>query len=333
MDSGHLVVYTGPEEVSVAPFDLDRLELTGPVVPVADDVLRPAGSEGRYSVSNNGTLVYARGGFERQVVLVNPSGRESALDVAPRGYRFPAVSPDGRWLAVTVDPQPPETWMIDLEQQRAQPVSTGGYHLFPVWSRDGARLAFNTNPGLAWIPWPGRGIPNPMSVSGFAIEVWPNDDVMLGIPVGVSDIVTLDVGSGSTQPWLTTPAAEFHPRASRDGAWVAYASDVSGAAEVYVRSLTGDAGDVLVSRGGGSEPVWAADDTELYYRNGSSIMAVRVRTQPRFEVLGAPEELFSGDYDFSNDANWDVLPDGRFVMIRGSPGVRREIRVRMNWLD
>jgi Tol biopolymer transport system component len=276
--------------------------------------------------------VYGRGGFERRVVLVARSGRESALEVAPRGYRFPKASPDGRWLAVTIDPQPPEIWVIDLEQQRAQPVSTEGYHLFPVWSRDGARLAFNTSPGVAWVPWPGGGALNPVSGGGFNIDDWSRDDLMFGTPGADLDIVTLHVGTGSIRPWLVTPAVEWKPRVSRDGAWVAYSSDVSGTAEIYVRGLAGEGGGVPVSSGGGREPIWSADDTELFYRNGSSIMAVRVRTGPRFEVLGRPEELFAGDYDFSNDSNWDVLPDGRFVMIRSSPGVRREIRVRMNWI-
>jgi hypothetical protein len=51
--SGHIVYYSGPEQVSVVPFDLDRLEVTGPAMPVADDVLRPSGSEGRVRATDH----------------------------------------------------------------------------------------------------------------------------------------------------------------------------------------------------------------------------------------------------------------------------------------
>ena len=132
--------------------------------------------------------------------------------------------------------------------------------------------------------------------------------------------------------WLETPANEMQPRASPDGGWVAYVSDVSGTEEIYVRSRSGAPPEIPVSNGGGTEPVWSADGTKILYRNGNAIMSVSVRTKPRFEVSGSPELLFSGDYDFSNPRNWDVMPDGKLLMIRSSPGVRREIRILSGWL-
>jgi serine/threonine-protein kinase len=331
--SGHIVFYSGPEQVSVVPFDLDRLEITGPVVPVVDDVLRPAGSEGRFTVSRNGTLAYARGGFRRRIELVDRFGRGTAIAVEPRGYRFPAVSPDGRLLAVTVDPQPPETWLIDLQSGRAQPVSTGGYHITPVWRRDGKRLAFFTNPGIAWIPWPEGGTPRAIGVNGsggLGVTDWPVADKMLGTLRG--DVFLLDVATGALTTWLESSAVEDQPRASPDGEWVAYESEVSGVTEIYVRRYSGAPPEILVSNGGGTEPVWSSSGSEIFYRNGNTIFSVPVKTRPRFEVLGAPKMLFSGDYDFSNPRNWDVMPDGRLVMIRSSPGVRREIRILSGWL-
>lgn len=334
LPSGHIVFYSGPEEVSVVPFDLRRLETTGPPVVVADDVLRPAGSEGRFSVSRAGTLVYARGGFARRVVLVDRNGRESPVDVEPRGYRFPAVSPDGRWIAVTVDPQPPQIWVIDLVGERAQPISTGGYHLFPVWSRDGARLAFNTNPGIAAVEWPAFGSLTRVRDSGVSIDDWPRPDGMFVRPIADNwDVAWLDLTTDSLTPWIASPAIERQPRTSPDGRWVAYVSNVSEIDEVYVRALGGQGPDVPVSRGGGEEPIWSRDGREIFYRNGNAILSVAVRSIPSFEVVGSPQLLFAEDYDFANDRNWDVLPDGRFVMIRSSPGVGREIRVISNWLN
>jgi hypothetical protein len=143
----------------------------------------------------------------------------------------------------------------------------------------------------------------------------------------------LDLSTDSLTPWIATPAMERQPQTSPDGLWVAYESDVRSTDEDYDRAVGGQGPDVPVSRGGGVEPVWSRDGSEIFYRNGSAILSVPVRTTPTFEVRGSPQRLFAEDYDFANGRNWDVLPDGRFVMIRGSPGVGREIRVISNWLN
>ena len=113
------------------------------------------------------------------------------------------MSPDGRFLAVTVDPQPPEIWVIDLQSQRVQPVSTGGYHLTPLWLRDGTRLAFHTNPGIAWIPWPEGGTSTAVGVSDAGwVSDWPVPERMLTSKLG--DVFVLDVATGSLTNWLET---------------------------------------------------------------------------------------------------------------------------------
>jgi eukaryotic-like serine/threonine-protein kinase len=264
-------------------------------------------------------------------MLVDRNGRETPLGVEPRGYRFPAVSPDGRWLAVTVDPQPPQIWVIDLLRESAQPVSTAGDHLQPVWDPIGSRLAFSTNPGAATIEWPVSGALRQVMDSAFLWD-WPRAGTML-IGSATGKIRIHDLITHSLAPWPATAASELESTHSPDGRWVAYVSTLSGTPEIYGRELGGRGPDVLVSQGGGAESVWSMDGSEIFYRNGSSIASVRVRTTTRFEVVGPPQVLFSEDYDFSNDSNWDVLPDGRFVMIRSSPGVGREIRVISNWLN
>lgn len=42
------------------------------------------------------------------------------------------------------------------------------------------------------------------------------------------------------RPWFETPQAERWPEFSPDGHWLAYASDVSGRFEVYVRVSVAD---------------------------------------------------------------------------------------------
>ena len=72
---------------------------------------------------------------------------------------------------------------------------------------------------------------------------------------------------------------------------------------------------------------------ELYYRNGNTILAVGVVAGSTFEIVSPPTPLFTRAYDFSNDKNWDVLPDGRFLMIESGPNLGREVRFLLNGTD
>src|SRR5688572_14131973 len=74
---------------------------------------------------------------------------------------------------------------------------------------------------------------------------------------------------------LATPAHEVDPALSPDGRWLAYDSNESGRREIYVRPFPAvDTGKWLVSTAGGRTPVWSPTGNELFYSNGSNVMAV-----------------------------------------------------------
>ena len=84
---------------------------------------------------------------------------------------------------------------------------------------------------------------------------------------------------------------------SPDGRWLAYQSDETGAAEVYMRPSSGRAAVIRVSTAGGECPRWAANGRALFYRApDGSIMEVGLRasaagvelTRPLTAVVGAP---------------------------------------------
>ena len=87
-----------------------------------------------------------------------------------------------------------------------------------------------------------------------------------------------------------------------------------------------------ISVEGGSEPVWAPDGRELFYREGTRMMAVTIDAGGQIQP---PRVLFDGDFARGtiDAANYDVMPDGRFVMIqRPSPTSGPTLHVLINWL-
>ncbi len=132
---------------------------------------------------------------------------------------------------------------------------------------------------------------------------------------------------------------------------MAYTSDESGQAQVYVRPFpdVDSGGRWQVSTNGGHSPLWSPGGRELFYQMDDMVMAVPVKTEPVFS-LETPRMLFRGTYSFQNRTQisppnlypkiWDISPDGkRFLMIKppgaatSVEGSARRINVVLNWTE
>ena len=92
-----------------------------------------------------------------------------------------------------------------------------------------------------------------------------------------------------------------------------------------------------ISVGGGREPLWSPDGRELFYRDlaGVRMMAVPIATQPTF-TPGRSEVVFEGVYERRRAREYDIAPDGRFLMLKGSTSTligddSAQINVVLNW--
>jgi Tol biopolymer transport system component len=334
---GYLVFNAGEERLRAVRFDLDRLEVHGAEVPAVEGVFRgPGGGAAAFAISQTGTLVYLAGGFERSLWLVDRDGREERIGVEPRGYRWPRVAPNGRRIVAAVDPRPSDIWIVDLEREVAQPLTTEGHHVNPAWAPDSERIVFSLDGDLHEMALRSGGAPRRISDRPGAqyMPSWSvNDVVMVNEPNPESayDLVVIEVADGSARPFVATPANEVVPAFSPDGRWVTYASDASGRYEVYVTAFPGPGPRYTVSAGGGNEPKWASSGDEIIYRGADRMWAVAVTTSPEFSV-GAPRALFEpARYDFSQANNWDLAPDGRFVMVKSDPSMRRQLELVQNF--
>ena len=117
--------------------------------------------------------------------------------------------------------------------------------------------------------------------------------------------------------YLRTPFNEGRPRISSDGAWIAYASDESGQSEVYVRPLSGNAGQVKVSMNGGSWPVWSPDGTELLGIDASNGLVPRTGDLLACPLSGDDCRVLAPD---AAQSAWSVDGEHAYFQRRTSKG-------------
>ncbi|MGH9581041.1 MAG: TolB family protein, partial [Terriglobales bacterium] len=148
-------------------------------------------------------------------------------------------------------------------------------------------------------------------------------------------ILSLDE-KGEVRPFLNSAAYEGAPQFSPTGRYLAYVSDESGQREIYVTAYPGGGRKWQVSTQGGTHPVWIADGTQIFYRQGDAMMAASVREAGEFTV-SKPRQLFRGNYSYGmgiSMANYDVTRDGRrIVMVRDESSAQGSVQVALNWFE
>ena len=98
-------------------FDEENLALMGDPVPVAQDInSNPGPGQAGFSVSENGILAYRSGGSiaNRQLLLTDRTGRRLGLAGTPAAYQNPSFSPDGQFVAVNVQDQSRDIWIMNI---------------------------------------------------------------------------------------------------------------------------------------------------------------------------------------------------------------------------
>jgi serine/threonine-protein kinase len=357
--SGHLV-FQRDDVVLVAPFDRERLSLTGPPVPLSDEIHRDGvfstGSVAQLAVSANGTLAFGPAAdASNMLVLVSRDGKAEPIAIPPGSYDFPQVSPDGRQVAFGASKgREEEVDIYEFARGTTTRLSPGNG---PAWHPNGnavVMLAGNDGRTLSLKALDGgeRVLATPPPGFIFRNTSWSPDGRLLAYTAqngGQHDIRIMTVGETiQSTPFLDSPAAEHSPRFSRDGKWLLYASNESGRYEIYIKGYP--RGERLaVSADGGVGPLWSRDGKEIFFEgqhdDTQTMMAVSVTSSNGALRLGKPTPLFSmrasgpvGAFAYRTSINagnrYDVLPDGRFLMIRGAdPTANREIVVVLNWFD
>ena len=234
-------------------------------------------------------------------------------------------------------------WLFALDTGTLTPLISGrDTHQF-VWSPDGHKVAF---------PMYGRGIAVKDLESNAEPEVVFEAPVVPGAGPGGVVARWLDTGHQSCVRWRSLELAALSLRdrttttlvsapvmpavqISPDGRWLAYVSSASGRPEVFVTDFPAARVKKPVSTDGGSAPVWARSGRELFYVNGTSMMAAAVRPGASIE-FDRPVRLFGGIQFATAGSPFSVAADGRFLFVEegeGSPADRSQLTLVMNWFE
>ena len=161
-----------------------------------------------------------------------------------------------------------------------------------------------------------------------------------------TDILMTTLGSPPvTQPLLHSRFMETAPAISPDGRWVAYQSNQSGRAEIYVRRFPDvSQGQRLVSTDGGVEPRWSRDGRALFFTSAGAggtadrnVLMAGVEPGATF-VSGKPTVITRVTAGLSVSPAYDVAPDGRLLFHEQPDRIsardsRPSIVLVQNWFD
>ena len=302
--TGH-IVYGVQNVLFAVPFDIATLEVTGGPVPLVEGI---ATGEMQYAVSDSGSLVFVPGGPEvsglRTLALVDRDGEVERLNVPPREYLSPRLSPDGQTLAVqSIEDSENVIWVYDLTGDTAiQQLTFQGNNHRPVWTPDSQRITFSSDRdgtmSLYWRPADGSGVAERLTTAEEGTSHWMGSWSLDGEvlvfnvqsdEVAEWDIWTLSVDDGETQSLYDAPGTTYlGAELSPNGEWLAYGagSDGSGA-DIYVEPFPPTGSTRRISQDGGHRPLWSPDGSELFYRPGSdtgerSLRSVDIVTEPAF---------------------------------------------------
>jgi eukaryotic-like serine/threonine-protein kinase len=341
--TGHLIVGREVElGVWAVPFSIETMAATGEPFVIAPGAGNP-------SVAQDGSITYAVNvdASPSQIVRVSMDGVVSTT-IGPPGEAISGLlfSPDGRQLAYSArEKQSDEAWLLDLETgaTRRLTLSTAKFANSPVsWSPDGRRLLISRrvpgnwgspDNGLYLLDLDGTSELRQVNKGGIAGQFLPDGKTILVQQFSVRGddnlaLVTLDE---DTEPVPLMESSHYtgQTAVSPDGKLVAFTSDESGTAEVWITTLPGAKGKRQVSMEGGRNPLWSRDGRTLFYGSKGVVYAVAVGPGDA-PTFGVPKALF--DRSRQKLSNFDILPDDSgFAMVQEQLPADQGLVYVQNW--
>ena len=332
------------------PFDASSLKITAEAVPLAEKIGTDNVGLARFSVSTGGVLSYRTGETGGRLLWRDRAGRELDSFGDPGDYANPTFSPAADRLAFNLtDPRTAkgDIWIRDLSRGVNSRFTLGaGNNVRPVWSPDGSTVVFASDRAGVFDLYEkvvrGAGeeklllhTDDPKNAGS-----WTSDGKYIAYvtrnPKTQIDVWALPTfGDRKPIAIAVSPFSETTPMFSPDARHIAYVSNESGRDEIYVQTFPEPGGKWQVSNGGGSDPSWRGDGSELYYRSpDQKLMAVETRAAGNDFQAGVPQPLFAIRIRPGNPRNkYAPSPDGQRFMIAAPLGrdAMSPTTIVLNW--
>lgn len=327
------------------PFDAERVEMTGDIFPVAEQVASIAGGAAQggaaFGVSANGTLVYRMGAasLPTELTWFDRSGRK--LDAVPATGNFinPSLSPDEKRIAVEkTDGSARDIWLIDLTRGTTSRFTFDpSVHQYPIFSPDGQQILFvSDRSGLDLYVKPANGIGEEKLLlkNAGGVSDWSADGKTILYATGNPFKVWALPTGGDAKPFPVVASGGFQyirAKFSPDGRWVAYTSNETGRNEIYVQTFPPSGGKWQVSIDGGEYVYWRRDGKELIVGTiDRRILAVDVKLSTTFEA-GVPRKLFDIPGTMAG-VRFAITADGQRFLVPLIPQTNRPtLTTVLNW--
>jgi WD40 repeat protein len=333
--------YSSGTALFARPFDIERLEVIGTEVQLADHGYN-------LSVSDDGTIAFRSAGAgllsTSTLTWFDRSGRRTGTLGQPGSpYSQVVFSPRGRHVTVErADDQSDDLWDADLATGVFSRLTTApGMDADPSWSPDERTIVFTSARLGRFTPFvkdrvSGKEEPLVASDDPVVVDQWtPDGRFVIVRGAGGKRIYAVPMGQDRT-PHLVfdTPYVKDEVHVSPDGRWVAFNANESGRWQVYVAAFPTFTSKQQVSAEGGVQPQWRADGRELFYlASDGSMMSVPVNTRAGL-VVGPPSRLFSTRVGATPYIpQYAVTADGQRFLALEPPPAQNTFTFLINWLN
>jgi eukaryotic-like serine/threonine-protein kinase len=329
-----------------APFDVATLRLTDtPTTVVRPMVGAELSPPVRFALSATGVLATLPGNFgsdHTRLAWLEPDRKWTEIMDGSPSIDCPRLSPDGTRIVMLIGPATGDIWIHNLDRGNEMLLTKGDYRHHPVWTPDSKSIVYTTSgPGLKTclevVAADGSSPPETLwQVPGnqwvYATDFLPDGRALLTLSDrGSMDLYTFDlVTREPPRPLMPTTAKRMGARMSADGTMLAYSSDETGKLQVYLHRYPSLEPKIPVSTEGGYRPVWADNDSKLFFRWVDKVLVVDLDRSGGGLKVSSPRLL----HEHIPDARYDVDHEGKRLLIarpEGEIGPQAKIDVMVGW--
>jgi Tol biopolymer transport system component len=213
------------------------------------------------------------------------------------GHKDPDLSPDGRFLVVSSDDEHNGKHflrLLDLQRGTSTRLTDSGDEHYPLWSRDGKRIAYRSGGVTAEsyeVPADGSEPPKILLKADMHAgpQDWSPDGRLLFMTVSEQNTFpSLGIYSPSDQKVESFVVDGVEAKLSPDGRWVVYVGVGRG---ILVERFPGHGGRMQVSAGAGAQPRWSHDGRQIFFIQPDRKL-IAVSFDPNTGTAGPPRVLF-----------------------------------------